>query len=274
MIHLRNGGTINMSIEELNGAVSAASGLMKMMTGIGNNSAWAACLDALDHIRKHPNFKQQTKQAYKAVLAEFQAYERNLLFARNNRLFHLDDMMDCSRKRYGDISDKEYFEYWAATGATVYSNKREWFTNVWNKFRIYLIAHNVKHPDIIAWTLAGGLTLRLATDIYEQSCNVCCKQYGLPRCIIDRIFSGLSLERVSKAWDKASILLEPYVANPQYTETDKKNIQYGIDQLQEQWTSPKNIFGGISDATEAFDEIFRTKGEKKKALKGLSQLLE
>lgn len=70
-----------MSIEELNGAVSDASGLMKMMTGIGNNSAWSACLDALDHIRKHPRFRQQTKQAYKAVLAEFQAYERNLLFS-------------------------------------------------------------------------------------------------------------------------------------------------------------------------------------------------
>lgn len=128
-----------MSIEELNSAVSDASGLMKMMTGIGNNSAWAACLDALDHIRKHPKFQQQTKQAYKAVLAEFQAYERNLLFSPKNRLFHMDDMTDSSRKRYGDISDKEYFEYWAATGATVYSNKREWFTNLRNKFRIYLL---------------------------------------------------------------------------------------------------------------------------------------
>lgn len=35
---------LDMTLEELNNRVSKASSVFKTMTGIGNNSAWAACL--------------------------------------------------------------------------------------------------------------------------------------------------------------------------------------------------------------------------------------
>ena len=56
---------LDMTLEELNNRVSKASSVFKTMTGIGNNSAWAACLEALDHIRLHPRYKHRVKQAYK-----------------------------------------------------------------------------------------------------------------------------------------------------------------------------------------------------------------
>lgn len=263
---------LDMTLEELNNRVSKASSVFKTMTGIGNNSAWAACLEALDHIRQHPRYKHRVKQAYKTVLAEFSSYERNLLFARYNRLFCIKDMTEDTRKRYGNISDREYYDYWAAGGATIYANKRKWFTNLWNKYRLYLIAHNIEHPDIVAWALAAGMALKLAIDIYEQCVIEMSNELKINKIIFEKAFGRLYIASISKAWDDATLLLEPRIQDPQYSELEQKNIQHGINQLQDEWTSMRNVSKAISDTTEAFDEIFRTKGEQKKALKKLAEL--
>jgi hypothetical protein len=263
---------LDMTLEELNNRVSKASSVFKTMTGIGNNSAWAACMEALDHIRQHPRYKHRVKQAYKTVLAEFSSYERNLLFARYNRLFCIKDMTEDTRKRYGNISDREYYDYWAAGGATIYANKRKWFTNLCNKYRLYLIAHNIEHPDIVAWALAAGMALKLAMDIYEQCVIEMSNELKINKIIFEKAFGRLYIASISKEWDDATLLLEPRIQDPQYSELEQKNIQHGINQLQDEWTSMRNVSKAISDTTEAFDEIFRTKGEQKKALKKLAEL--
>ena len=261
-----------MTEEEFDNQMMRASAVMKTMTGIGNNSAWAACLEALDHIKQHPRYKHEVKRAFNAVTDEFKAYERNLLQASRNRLFHVADMIPESRKRYGDITDREYFDYWAASGATVYANKREWFINLWNKFRLYFINHKVAHPDIAAWAVAADMALKLSLTIYEESCKTVSEK--VPIALIKVVYAQLSLERVSKAWGKATAILEPATQLNDYTEIEQKNIQHGLDQLEEQWTDTNNIVGALSDTSEAFDEIFRTKGEQKKTLRMIASLAE
>ena len=263
---------VNMTEAEFDKQIMLGSAIMKTMTGVGNNSAWAACLEALDHIKQHPRYKHEVKRAFNAVVEEFHAYERNLLLGSKNRLFHVADMIPESRKRYGDITDREYFEYWAASGATIYTNKRQWFTNLWNKFRLYFINHKVEHPDIAAWAVAAEMVLKLSLTIYEESCKVVSEK--VPMEVVKVIFSKLSLERVWRAWSKAVALLEPSTQLNDYTELEQKNIQYGLDQLEDEWTDTNNLVGALSDTTEAFDEIFRTKGEQKKALRMIASLAE
>lgn len=262
--------TVDMTEEELNRRIMLGSAIIKTMTGIGNNSAWAACLEALDHIRQHPRYRHEVKRAFNAVIEEFRAYERNLLLGMKNRLFHVADMTPESRKRYGNITDREYFDYWCASGATIYSNKREWLVNLWNKYRIYLENHKIEQPEIIAWAMAAGMTLKLALSIYESGCTVVAEQ--VPRVVVRVVFAKLSMQRVSDAWDKAMSTLEPRVLNPVYTEFEKKNIQHALDDLEDQWTLTENLVGALCDTTEAFDEIFRTKGEQKKAMRLIASL--
>ena len=49
----------NEQCAEYSQLFNTTSGLIKTVCGIANNAAWSACLDAIDHIRKHPRYRQQ-----------------------------------------------------------------------------------------------------------------------------------------------------------------------------------------------------------------------
>ena len=35
-------------------------------------------------------------------------------------MFHLDDLEPSVRRKYGDITDREYYDFWASTGSQAY----------------------------------------------------------------------------------------------------------------------------------------------------------
>ena len=263
-----------MTKAEITERVAKVAGLVKTMTGIGNNAAWAACLDAMDHLRKHPRFRHLVKREFKGALLEFKSYEQRLIYADTNRLFCVDDLTPEYRKRYGNISDREYYEYWAATGATAYVQKRQWMTNLWNKFRLSLISHKVPNEETVAWGMAADACLKLAVCIYENAIRVGVDDYGVPKVLLDAIFGGLNISAVEKRWDRALMMLEPFTGTYDLTESEQRNIQLGLDQLQEEWTSCATLRGALSETTEAYEEVFRTKGEMKKALRFIEQIRE
>lgn len=264
----------HLNSEELGHRVFKSSVLIKTMCGIGNNAAWACCLEAMDQLRRHPNFRQRVKQAFKAAMEEFKAYERRLVYATENRLFHLDDLTPEFRKRYGNITDREYYEYWCATGATAYTQKRAWAVNMWNKYRLSLIRHKVPHEDKVAWGMAACACLRLAQFIYEQNIKVCAKDHEVPAQLLEAIFGGLNVKAIADKWDKALMLLEPKTEGYELEKIEVKNIQLGLDQLMEQWTSTATMTDALAETTEAYDDVFRTKGEQKKALRQIADMRE
>lgn len=262
----------NLSREELGHRVAAAAGTIKTMCGIGNNAAWSCCLEVMDKLKEHPNFRQRVKQGFKGAMEEFKAYERNLVYAQHNRLFHLADLTPEYRKRYGDISDREYYEYWCGTGATAYSQNKGWINNLWNKFRMSLIRHKVPNEDVTAWAMTACAMLRLAECIFTNNIGVCVADYDIPRALIEEIFGGLNLKRVADRWDAALTMLEPKTSGYDLDEDESKNIQFGLDQLMEIWTSTGTMHDALAETTEAYSEVFRTKGEQKKALRMIAEL--
>ena len=64
-----------MTREELQAKLQMAAAQVKLATGIGNNAAWAACLEAHDHIKKHRSYRHLVKRAYKAALEEFHEHD-------------------------------------------------------------------------------------------------------------------------------------------------------------------------------------------------------
>lgn len=265
---------IPMTQDELTERVAKASAFIKTMTGIGNNAAWSCCLEAMDYLRKHPRFRQKVKQQFKSAMEAFKDYERQLIYTSENRLFHLDDLTPEFRKRYGNITDREYYEYWCATGATAYTQKRAWAVNVWNKYRLSLIRHKVPHEEKVAWGMAACACLRLAQYIYEQNIKVCAKDYEVPAQMLEAIFGGLNVKAIADKWDKALMLLEPKTEGYELEKIEAKNIQLGLDQLMEQWTCTATMTDALAETTEAYDDVFRTKGEQKKALRQIADMRE
>ena len=265
---------VQMTQVELTERVAKVAGLVKTVTGIGNNAAWAACLDAMDQLKKHPQFRHLVKREFNGALLDFKAYERQLIYTETNRLFCVADLTPEYRKRYGNITDREYYDYWAATGSTAYTQKRQWMTNLWNKFRLSLIGHKVPNPDVVAWGMAADACLKLAVCIYDNAVKVGVEDFGIPKQLLDAIFGDLNVSTIEKRWDRALMMLEPFTETYDLTELEQKNIQLGLDQLQEEWTSCTTLRGALSETTEAYEEVFRTKGEMKKALRFIEAIRE
>lgn len=277
MLKLRIGrktAATQMTKDELTLRVANVSAAIKVVAGIVNNAAYSACLEAIDHVRAHKNYRHQVKRAFKDAIDEFKAYEHRLIYAEQNRLFKLDDLTPEYRKRYGNITDREYYEFWCATGASAYTQKRPWVMNLWNKFRLSLISHKVPNEGIVAWPMAADACLLLAVAVYENWLRVGVEEYGIPDILMKEIFGQLSLGTVEKKWSKALSMLEPLTDGYELTSLEQKNIQMGVDQLQDEWTSLATIRGGLNEAIEAYDEVFRTKGEQKKALRQVADMRE
>ncbi len=262
----------NLSREDMANRVSAASALIKTMCGIGNNAAWSCCLEAMDHLRQHPNFRHHVKKGFNAAMEEFKQYERRLVYANENRLFHLGDLTPEFRKRYGNISDREYYDYWCSTGATAYAQKRTWAVNLWNKYRLSMLHHGVPHEDIVAWGMVGSASLRLAQCIYENNIEVAVQDHGIPKPLLEVLFGGLNIKTVADRWDAALPLIEPRTNGYELDDAEVLNIQLGMDQLAEEWTSMATMTDALTESTEAYNEIFRTQGEQKKALRLIAEM--
>lgn len=271
-----NGHLIASNIDEPEMArrVSIAAGSVKTICGVANNAAWSCCLEALDHLKTHPAYKQNVKRAFQASVNEFKAYERRLVYATDNRLFHLDDLTPAYRKRFGTISDRDYYEYWCATGATAYTKERAWFINLWNKYRQSLRKHQVAHDSAVAWGMTGYTCLKLSTEIYEQAVMTAAADLCVPAAILTALFESLAMKVVTERWNRALELLEPWTCGYVLDEVEERNIQLGVVQLSERLTSMATMTNALSEATEAYDDVFRTRGEQKKALRQIAEMRE
>ena len=109
-----------MTEAEAQKAIGNAAAVVKLVCGVGNNAAWLVMLDAYDHARKCKRYGFRQKQTFKQAIKEFHDYERGLKYATQNRMFHLADMNDETRRKYGDITDAEYYEFWKGIGGPAY----------------------------------------------------------------------------------------------------------------------------------------------------------
>lgn len=261
-----------MSIEELQRRMEMASSQMKLATGIGNNAAWCACLEAHDKLKKHKNYRHRVKHAYKQALKELKDYERRLIYATENPMFCMSDMSAEIRKIYGTISDRDYYEFWAGTGAAAYRDTRPLVTSLVNKYRLSLLSHGIDQSDITAWGMAAMACLKLAQQIYDVSLRVVIDTHGLPPTLVKEVFWQFKLERVATEWKRALELTEPACAGLTLDSMEARNIELGIIQLQEAWGDTSEHLSSVVNTIRDFDDVFRTKGEMNKAIREIEEL--
>lgn len=264
----------SMTEAEVMQAAHLISGLLKTCCGIANNAAWMACLEAYDKAKQHPSFDKRTsngrkpKWYFKRVFEEFHTYERDLIYGGPPYFFRLEDLPPDKRKSFGNITDRDFYDMWAATGATAYGKTRNFVTCLVNKFRIVLEKHNVPEAETMAWVITASACLRIAHRVYLYAIKNASQATGIPQGNIRKAFRTFSLERVYKVWEQAEIVLDQR-CDFSIDGIDEKNIQTGIRQIEEKWISPDGLYGSIADTFEDYDEVWRTSGEQKKAIRGI-----
>ena len=268
----------NMMYEEIVKAVSNAAAIFKLVCGVGNNAAWLAMMDGYDHAKRCKAFRRSCKGGhmvgwyFKKAVNDFKDYERQLLTTGKNRMFHVADMTEDVRRKYGDISDAEYYEFWKGVGGVAYAKTQPHITSLWNKYRVSLVKHDVKDAEHVAWVMTAQAAIDLSLAMYESAIKECETGMNLHRKLLDGIFGQFSLKTVSKDWMRALMLLAPETDNYQLDSTEERNIDLGLQQLMEAWLDPELLYSSASGAVDDYEEIFATKGFVKKVQREIAEV--
>lgn len=246
------------------------SGVLKLYIGACNNATFLVMMNALDAMKKHPIWRQRFHKAkgmFMKALKEWKAYEYQLLHAKDNRMFHLADYAPEVRKKYGDISDQEYYDYWCSIGSFAYDYSKDMLNSLKYKYQKALDASKVEGAEYLAEAMLAMTCLNCCETMLEVHLENGVEHVGIQRPILDRFFGDFSLKKVRDVWYQALKLTIPQLIDKDFDPDNERNIQIGIRQLAERWADEKMLYHAINDATEDYQEVFRTEGEWKKALR-------
>jgi len=263
-----------LTMEEVTTVFARASSVIKLTCGIANNAAMYVMLDAHDKIKAHPRYKHETKRAFKAAIARWKVYEAGLVNPTGQRFFCLEDMSPSVRKKYGDITDRQYYDFWADMGGEAYQRTRPLVTSLWNKFRLSLLQHGVRNADSVAWVMTAETGLEIAAKVWRHGVEECAKEYGLPPKLMRQVFAPFDISPVQELWKKALYTLAPEIDEYDLESTERRNIDMGLRQLEEAWVHPETIYASATEAVKEYDEVFRTPGEQKKAARELGEIYD
>lgn len=282
-----------VTLQELERTVSQVAGFVKMMTGVANNAALAIMSDCLDKItdkrskesyadepwHPHPRYRQKVKQLFNQALEERDRYRHRLMYPTGNgiRFFTLSDTPEDTRRKYGMMSDKTYFEFWEGTGSLAYHKSQPLVGSLWNKFRLSMLNHDVPCAEQVAWGLVGANMLELSVFIWQRTMKSAHEAFEglLTMDNVESLYRPFCLARVSSYWRQALSLMAPEVSGYGLDTIEERNIELGVRQIMELWVSPELPFDSTIQAVEDFrEDFFRTPDHARKAIRDLAEMRE
>ena len=150
-----------MTYEEIVKAVGNAAAIFKLVCGVGNNAAWVVMMEGYDHARRCKAFRKESeRRSQRRMVLQRAVNDFNDLRAQSAD--HPDephvpcaDMSDDVRRKYGNISDAEYYEFWKGVGGVAYAKTKPLITSLVNKYRVSLVQHDVKDAEHVAWVMTA-----------------------------------------------------------------------------------------------------------------------
>lgn len=242
---------------DLTHLLNCTTHFVKTTLGIANYAAWAACLDAMDYIRQHPRYRQQMKGGstpayqFKRCFGLLKKYESGLLYAPQHNYFRVADLTPKARKAWGEnITDSDYYDFWAAFGFTAYQSTKPFFTSLVNKIRLAYEHHGDPHAEIMGWAVAAHCALDLAGQVWVAAVNNCpafakdYKGFNISKKEWEQVYRCFDLREVADFWEKCVNDLCPEKFD--LDELERKNIIAGYIQLEEQWMNENTIYAHVS----------------------------
>ena len=261
----------------VNAAVQA-SALIKLIDGVANNAAWAACLDAYEYLKPLKRFNQQVRggntagYAYKRCFNAFKEYQRGLIYTSENRFFHVADMTEETRDLYAkDMTDEEYYDFWASFGFKAYQDNKQFLTCLVNKLRLVYEKNGIRNAEAAAWSMGAYMSLSVATECHKAAVEAVAKQWGGAQAEWQRFFKSFDLSSVEKLWGSAHKDFFPELAKVEFSDDEFGNIKLSFNQWADRLVKGKTLVKSRLDTVADFaDDIFRTPGCAKKAMRELS----
>lgn len=269
-----------MTREQLEQAVARAATLTKQFAAGPNNAAWLVALDALDRLRTLPRWNGTVKGGgtpcgkFKRASRAFREYELGLVYGTAG-FFSVKDIPDGQRRFYGRISDREYYDFWAATGNATYSRTLPLVTSLQNKYRLALLHGGIAEAEAapVSWGMCAAACLNISVHVYNTALDVEADTLGIPRHLLDKCFRPFSLAGVAKLWEEAARALSPQAYGVPLSATDDGNIRVGMEQLSASWTDGNSLYDDI-EATlrDCGEDVMKTQGFIKKAIGDIERM--
>lgn len=260
--------------EELTMRLTHAAELVKMVCGAANHMARLVMLDAHDLASKHPNYKHKVKKTYKQALEEFENIDKRLRNAGDAGFFNLKNLPPEVRKKYGNITNSDYFEYWQSLGTESFVYNRNLIGDLKNAYKTSLNNNNIEYADTISYVMAANAMLHLAVKVYNEAidCEMRNGCKGVTKETLNRIFECFCPKKVLNLWDNAMRMCFPEAFKVKPSEEDNEKIKAFLLLLEDSVTKPQLLYLYVERSINSYEEIFRTKTEKKEVLKQIRSI--
>lgn len=263
--------TLRQQHQRISEELGHAAGLMKLICGVANGSAWDIAMYCKDQMIYAPWFRGRVKHEYKSAIIAHDEYRKRLIYPAKDhaRLFCMQDLKDDARKRYGNITDSEYFEYWSSICTQVRDKTNPLFLCLANKYKLSLEHHSVQYADTLKWPMTALSAIETSRHLYDVAIHLCMDDYGINENVLRDVFGALCMDEVAIRWRRA--LMMSCDIEYDLDELESKNIMMTLDQIAEEWMKPENLYDSTLYSTAQYDDIFRTPGEQKKALRQMKE---
>ena len=260
--------------DEYVNAVNQSASVMKVTIGCCHNATYLVLVDAHDSIKSHPGYSGRAGSMFRKVFKEWKTYENNLLYSQRNRFFRLSDMSAEARSRLGNITDREYFEFWQGLGSKMYTETKPLISSLANKFRLSLEHNGVKHPVPLSKGLAAIACLEMSCDAWESVINQNVEDFAIDRNLLSSLLKGFLLRNIADLWSKALSALDPSTCDHKVNSFDEKNISMSINQLFLKWTDPTLVLDSTAADIMDFADIFSSKRAFREAVADTNAMRE
>lgn len=247
--------------------VSDACGELKMFTGGAVNCALFMLHEALVQLEQCDTYRHQAKVLLNRTRQDWQQYEHDLLHPGDGlRFFHLDDMQDEYRKRYGDITDAEYFEFWQGMGSEMYMQCHPDIIALCYKYERYLTRIGHRNAKAYATAMTADALLQLSCIVWDIITLQ--NQSAMPALSpsFRQLAQPLSPQRIADTFHQA-IEVMFLSHSPELTALECADIKSSTDSISATWSDPITYTNIQESNIKSYaSDVFRTKGEVRKLL--------
>ena len=260
--------------EQITEIIGKCSKFVMTMMGVSNNLALLILGNGLDAAKKSPAYRtKDIKRQFEFCQNTIKKYEYGIK-SSEFKFFDVADMTPDVRRIYSDdITNEDFYSYWQASGCAAYPKIKNYVMALRNKYYIIDARQYTQQEAALRADLAVTYTvLSLAVMTFNMVMEQCAQDFKLPQSALAKTFQMFSLEKVLRQWEKAMLTMFPNIKEDNCTDFDKKNIIVCSNDLARRWTSVDLVTSSLEDATNDYEEVFKTEGFKKKVIQSINAM--
>ena len=245
------------------------AGEIKLISGVANNMAVLVMSHAVGEMKKAGLYKFRVKGYFKRAIEAFNRYEQRLKYQSAPRFFHLPDLPESTRSKYGpDITDEDYYEFWCGLGGGCYAKVWPFVTCLQHKYFRMMQHMGIKCPEQGAWAMVANVMLEIACQLWRTCIDGVQKETpDIPPRLLNTLFGSLSMQTVLDRWQEAMFVLMPEFKDNFVTEEEHRNAELTLRQICEMMGDPLTMYDASIRAMNDFSDIFASQKALKDAIK-------